>query len=234
MTNPSIPQRTENTARDQKLGIGLLALAGLVMLASFNNAIGGFFTLGAIALGFLIAHRRTKLHGLAVPGGILAGLAIGVLLEGITPFEGISVLGIALGFWLVQILEPQRHVWAGYVALGFAAIAGLVFVTENAWAVALMLIVGGVYVLSRRHVSSARASTPEIVAVAPPTTLERLMAWRAAVAQHDGRPEAEILRTEQLERLATLRAQNVDGLFGVLDTAQIERHGKALLEVMNR
>ena len=232
MTNPSIPQRLQNTSRDRQLGIGLLALAGLVVLASFNGALSGFFVLGAMALGFLVAHRRTKLHGLAVPGGILAGIAIGVLLEGITPFQGIAVLGIAFGFWIVKILEPKRHAWAGYVALGFAAIAGLVFVTENAWFVALALIVSGVYVLGGRNASTPREYTSEIVAVAQPTTLERLMAWRATVAQRDGQPEAEILRTEQLERLATLQAQNVDGLFGVLDTAQIERHGKALLEVM--
>lgn len=232
MTNPSISTRTENTARDQKLGMGLLALAGLVVLASFNDAISGFFTLGAIALGFLVAHRRTKLHGLAVPGGILAGLATGVLLEGITPFSGIAVLGIAFGFWIVKSLEPQRHAWAGYVALVFAAIAGLVFVTENAWFVALALILAGVYVLGRRNAGTARVNSAEIAAPAQSTTLERLLAWRAEVAQRDGQPEAEILRTEQLERLATLRAQNVDGLFGVLDTTQIERHGKALLAVM--
>lgn len=228
MSNPSIAQHLQNAPRDRQLGIGLLALAGLVVLAGFNGAITAFFVLSMMALGFLVAHRRTKLHGLAVPGGILAGIAIGVLLEGITPFEGVAVLGIAFGFWLVQILEPQRHQWAGYVALGFAAIAGIVFVTENAWFVALALILGGVYVLGRR---TPRASTTEIVA-APPTTLERLLAWRAEVARREAKPEAEILRTEQLERLARLQAQNVDGLFGVLDTAQIERHGKALLEVM--
>ena len=232
MTNPPAAQFWNNAPRDRKLGIGLLALAGLVVLAGFNDAISGFFVLGAMALGFLVAHRRTKLHGLVVPGGILAGIAIGVLLEGITPFEGIAVLGFASGFWIVQILEPKRHAWAGYVALGFAAIAGLVFVTENAWFVALALIVGGVYVLGRRNVSSARERASKIVAPAQSTQLERLLAWRAAVARRDGQPEAEILRTEQLERLATLQAQNVDGLFGVLDTAQIERHGKALLEVM--
>ena len=231
MTNSSVTQRPQNASRDRQLGIGLLALAGLVVLASFNDALGGFFVIAAIALGFLVAHRRTGLHGLAVPGGILAGIATGVLLEGITPFEGIAVLGIASGFWLVQILEPQRHRWAGYVALVFAAIAGLVFVTENAWFVALALIVGGVYTLGRRNSSASREPAFEIADVQP-TRLERLMAWRAAVAQRDGQLEAEVLRTEQLERLATLRAQDVDGLFGVLDTAQIERHGKALLNVM--
>ena len=232
MTNLPTTRFWNNAPRDQQLGIGLLALAGLVVLASFNEAISGFFVLGAMALGFLVEHRRTKLHGLAVPSGILAGIAIGVLLEGLPFFEGIAVLGIGFGFWIVQILEPRRHAWAGYVAMFFAAIAGLVFVTENAWFVALALIVSGVYVLGRRNASSARAPTAEIVAPAPPTTLERLMAWRTEVAQRDATPEAEILRTEQLERLATLQAQNVDGLFGVLDTAQIERHGKALLEVM--
>ncbi len=232
------PNALNALARDQRLGYGLLALGGLVLLAAFNDGVQGFFVLTAMALGFLVAHRRTGLHGFAVPGGILAGIAVGALLEGITPFEGIFLVGFAGGFWLVQHLEPKHHAWAIYPAWIFTAIAGLVFVTENAWLVALALAIGGFALIRRQErqqgVSSPiHSSQPEIVIAPAPSKLERLQIWRSQTAQREGLVEAEILRTEQLERLSRLTPENVDAMFGVLDAAQIEKHGKQLLEVLH-
>jgi HRDC domain len=230
--NPINTNFWKNAPRDQRFGYGLLALGVLVVLGAINDGVAAFFTLGALALGFLVAHRRTGLHGFAVPGGIFAGIATGALLEGITPFDGIFLLGFAGGFWLIQHLEPKRHAWAIYPAWVFAAIAALAFVTENAWLVALGLVIGGFYLLRRqeRRVSSDETVT-EIV-VAAPDKLELLRLWRSETATRQGLPEAEILRTEQLERLAKMTPESVDAMFGVLDAAQIEKHGKALLEVL--
>jgi hypothetical protein len=64
------------------------------------------------------------------------------------------------------------------------------------------------------------------------STLERLQVWRNATALQLQQPEAEVLRYEQLERLSQIKADVVDDLFGVLDTAQIERYGKELLAII--
>jgi hypothetical protein len=230
--NPINPTFWKNAPRDQRLGYGLLALGALVVLGAINDGVAAFFTLGALALGFLVAHRRTGLHGLVVPGGIFAGIATGALLEGVTPFDGIFLLGFAGGFWLIQHLEPKRHAWAVYPAWVFTAIAALVFVTENAWLVALAFVIAGFYLLRRQERRVSSDDAPTEIVVSAPNKLELLQRWRAETATRQGLSEAEILRTEQLERLATMTPENVDAMFGVLDAAQIEKYGKTLLVVL--
>ena len=83
----------------------------------------------------------------------------------------------------------------------------------------------GVYLLGKQS-KTLEIQQPQ------PTKLERLTQWRAEVAQKAGLVEPEILRGEQLERLAKMTPENVDAMFGVLDAAQIERYGKALLGVL--
>jgi hypothetical protein len=223
-----------SASRDQRLGYGLLALGGLVVLGTISHAVSASFVLGAMALGLLYAYRRTRLHGFVVPGGVFAGIAVGAFLEGVLPFEGVFLLGFAAGFWLIQRLEPKRHPWAQYPAWFFAGIAALVFVTEHAWLVALALVLLGLMLLRRneRTHDAALEVSPTPVPTPPPSNLERLRQWRTATAAAERQSEAEVLRTEQLERLAQMRPENVDALFGVLDTQQIERYGKALLEVL--
>ncbi len=215
------------TNRNQQLGWVLLGVAGLVLLSTINGAVEGFFWVGAIALGFFYAYRQTGQHGLVVPAGVLAGISAGILLEGITPFDGIFLVGFAAGFWGIKFLEPRRHAWAQYPAWVFTAIAGIVFVSANAWLVALSLVGLGVYLLGKKPTIET-----QIIEQPQPTKLERLMQWRAEVAQKAGLPEPEILRGEQLERLAKMTPENVDAMFGVLDAAQIERYGKTLLSVL--
>ena len=214
------------TNRNQQLGWTLLGVAGLVLLSTINGAVEGFFWVGAVALGFFYAYRQTGQHGLVVPAGILAGISAGILLQGITPFDGIFLVGFAAGFWGIKFLEPQHHAWAQYPAWVFTAIAGIIFVSANAWLVALALVGLGVYLLGKQS-KTLEIQQPQ------PTKLERLTQWRAEVAQKAGLVEPEILRGEQLERLAKMTPENVDAMFGVLDAAQIERYGKTLLGVLS-
>jgi hypothetical protein len=216
--------------RNQQIGWAMLGLAAIVVLGAINSAVSGFFWVGAVATGFLFAYKRTNQHGLVVPGGILAGIATGILLEGLLPFDGIFLVGFAGGFWLICLLEPKHHEWAIYPAMIMSAIAALVFVSENAWVVALLLIATGIYLLNRKNVNQSK--TVEAPMITQPNKLELLTEWRSEVATANGLPEAEILRTEQLEKLARMNPENVDAMFGVLDAAQIERYGKALLGVL--
>jgi hypothetical protein len=208
----------------------LFGLAALILLGTINGAVEGFFWVGAVALAFFYAYRNSNQHGLVVPAGVLAGTSVGILLEGITPFDGIFLFGLASGFWLIKLLEPKRHFWAQYPAWVLTAIGGLVFVSENSWLVALSLIGLGIYLLGKKP-----QHTIAVTHVPAPVIgkRERLQAWRAEMAKQSGLPEPEILRGEQLERLSTMTPESVDAMFGVLDTAQIERYGKQLLVVLS-
>jgi HRDC domain len=234
--SPSLPQTNTNPihtlARDHRLGYALLGLAGLIALGALSESVAAFFWIGAMALPFLWAHRTTGKHGFAVPGSLLMGIAVGALLEGITPFEGIFLLGFAGGFWLLHTLEPKVHGWSLYPAWIFTALAGLVFVTANAWVIAGALVIGGFYLIRRQERSVNPSSSVMTVPAFVPSTLERLQTWRTETAQRSGTVEAEVLRTEQLERLSTMTPESVDAMFGVLDAAQIEQHGKQLLEIL--
>ncbi len=218
--------------KDQRFGIILLGVAGLVALAALNSSVASFFWLGAMAFGFFWAYRHTKQNGFVVPAGVLGGIAVGSLLEGITPFDGIFLLGFAGGFWAIRTLEPRVHAWAIYPAWVFTALAGLIFITENAWLISLGLVLIGVYLLSKRNNKTVPVSSHTEIVIPTPGKLERLKLWRAETAAQSNLPEAEVLRTEQLERLSKLQPENVDALFGVLDTAQIERYGKSLLDLL--
>ncbi|MFN3266368.1 MAG: HRDC domain-containing protein [Deinococcales bacterium] len=123
------------------------------------------------------------------------------------------------------------HAWAQYPAWVMTAVAGLVFVSENAWLVALALVAVGVYLLNKK--TSANGIEVHIPAPIPqPNKLERLQIWHSEAAKKAGVSKPEILRAEQLEHLAKLSPENVDAMFGVLDTFQIERYGKQLLQVL--
>jgi hypothetical protein len=221
----------QNTVNRNSIPWVLFGLAALILLGSINGAVEGFFWVGAVGLAFFYAYKNTNQHGLVVPAGVLAGVSTGILLEGITPFDGIFLAGLAGGFWLIKLLEPQRHAWAQYPAWVLSAIAGLVFVSENALLVALFLVGTGIYLLGK----SPKNNTIEVASQPQPepiSKLERLQLWRAEAAKQAGLPEPEILRGEQLERLAKMTPENVDAMFGVLDTAQIERYGKTLLTLL--
>jgi len=109
----------------------LLVLAGLFLMlqqfVDFELSGGVFF--GALALFFILWGATTRNIGLLIPGGILAGMSLGVFLiednTGLIPehFEGTTfLLSLALGFVLITIL-------------------GMIFTNAKAW---WALIVAGV------------------------------------------------------------------------------------------
>ncbi|NJK43594.1 MAG: hypothetical protein HC933_04375 [Pleurocapsa sp. SU_196_0] len=239
MNTPNVNPTSASTAwknapRDQRLGYGLLGLAGLVVLGALNDAISGFFVLGALALGFLVAHRRTGLHGFAVPGGILAGIADGNAARGGDAVRG-HLPGRLRG-WVLARAAPRAETsrLGDLPRVGFRGdcrsgvrhgkrVAGVPHARGGRSVPAAS---------SGNHRWQRRGSQCRGHARADISRLERLQMWRTETAARVALPEAEILRTEQLERLATLKPENVDAMFGVLDAAQIEKHGKALLEVL--
>jgi HRDC domain len=218
-------------SRERQIGFLLIGVGALWFLTTVIGGDSGWLWVAAIATAFLVAYNRTRNPGLAVPGGVLAGVAAGILLESLLPFEGSAfLLGLAGGFYAIKLLEPRVHQWAVYPASVLAAIAGLIFMTQNALLIALVLIGAGAYFLTQN-----RAAKPSLSPSADPVLRRRqaLEKWLTNLSQLERKPKAEILRGEQLERLAQLSPSGLEDLRGTLDAAQMERYGNQILEVLS-
>ena len=218
-------------SREQQIGFVLIGIGALWFLTTVIGGDSGWLWVAAISAAFLVAYNRTRNSGLAVPGGILAGVATGILLEALLPFEGSAFLiGLAGGFWGVKLLEPKVHAWAIYPASILAAIAALIFVTQNALLIALVLVGAGAYLLTRQK------QAPQGVQPLNPEMQKRqaLEKWRVSLSKLEKKDKAEILRSEQLEALSQLNPNDLEDLHGILDTTQMERYGNQILELLKR
>jgi HRDC domain len=221
--------------REQQIGLGLIALGALWFLTTVVGGDSGWLWVAAIGAAFIVAYNRTRNPGLLVPGGILAGVASGILLETLLPFEGSAFLiGLAGGFYSLKILEPRVHDWAIYPASILAAIAALIFVTQNALLIALVLVGAGLYFLTRNRNTSSSKNSKVSVVPADPVARKRvaLEKWVKNLGKLERKPTGEILRHDQIQSLAAMTPNSLDDLRGVLDNAQVERYGNQILEVV--
>ena len=219
--------------QEQQIGLALVGLGLLWFLTTVIGGDSGWLWLAAISAGFGVAYSRTRNAGFVVPCGVLAGVAVGVLLETLLPFEGSAFLcGLAGGFYAVKTLEPKVHAWAIYPASILAAIAALIFVTQNALLIALALVGAGVYLLTRKRL----ATKPITVSVAVDDSAQRrragLAKWRASLAKLEGKDASAILSDAQLEVLVGNPAATLEDLHGTLSADQVARYGNQILEVL--
>ena len=214
--------------QEQQIGFALIGLGVLWLLTTVMGGDSGWLWIAAISAGFGVAYARTRNAGFAVPCGILAGVAVGVLLEALLPFEGSAfLLGLAGGFYAVKTLEPKIHAWAIYPASILSAIAILIFVTQNALLIALALVGAGAYLLTRKR--PAKPINPTDPAQQRRAALEK---WRSNLAKLQGEDKAELLSDEQLRTLVSSSATTLEDLHGTLSTEQVARYGNQLLEVL--
>jgi hypothetical protein len=114
---PAMPMFTPRD-RNNRLALGLIAVGGLIFA---GRLFGGMeeFTAGLILLTiascFLFFAFSKRIFGLAIPGSILSGLAVGVPFAELT--NGLSVVwGLALGFFAIAFLGRTmfrvRSTWA--------------------------------------------------------------------------------------------------------------------------
>jgi HRDC domain len=187
---------------------------------------------------FLYGHRARREPGLAVPGGVLAGVAAGILLENITPFDGVFLFGLAGGFYLITVLEPRVHAWALWPAGVLSVIAGIVLISENAWLFTALLIVGGLYLLNRgrQHATTGAHGLPTPGGVVSKDSddavrirFDHLAAWRTQQASSENRLPTDVIRNDQLERIAREHPATLESLRLMLEADQVERYGQALL-----
>jgi hypothetical protein len=166
-------EKAEGRGRGNFVGGLILIVVGvLALLAQFVD-IGemmGWIVLGGLSLVFIVAGIATRQSGFFIPGGILAGLALGVLLtiERVEiPFVedggGNFLLAFAAGWVLIPVLSiiftrDDRHLWALIVAaimalVGAAASFGgaamdALELLGRIWPI--FLIAGGLLILLKR------------------------------------------------------------------------------------
>lgn len=213
--------------QERQIGFALVGLGVLWLLTTVMGGDSGWLWIAAISAGFGVAYSRTRNAGFAVPCGVLAGIAVGILLEALLPFEGSAfLLGLAGGFYAVKTLEPKIHLWAIYPASILAAIAALIFVTQNALLIALVLVGAGAYLLTRNRAKSITVTDP---AKQRQAALEK---WRSNLAKLEGKARSEILSDAQLAALVSAPPATLEEMHATLQPEQVSRYGNQVLEIL--
>ena len=163
-------EERERISSPRWVGGAVLIVLGLLLLVDqfFDIPHSDQLVLPGLGLVFLVWGLATRNSGLLIPGGILAGIGVGVYLQDAFSWAGEGEAGIFLiafgaGFALITLLSSiftqDRHFWAlipgGILAaIGVALLAGgfLLDVLEYAgkfWPV--ILIVAGLTIIFRRR-----------------------------------------------------------------------------------
>jgi HRDC domain len=244
---------TSQNPNSQRLGYILIAVAALLTISLIAGDGAGWLIIGAIAAGFLYFYRENRLPGLAVPGGILAGVSAGILFDSILGFDTAFLVGLAGGFYLVTRLEPKRHAWAIYPAIAMIGIVVLNFVSDSPWVFILGTFALGVHFLNRnsKTISSSQTTSnlevdlrsveidTSVVEVSNSSTfhtalarLDRLKAWRSNIAVQNQIPAQDVLSDAQLEHLAHAKVSTLEGLQDTLEIQQLVKYGQAVLAIL--
>ncbi len=151
-------------------GVALIVIGATVLLFQLVEVPNeGALLMSALALIFLVWGVTTRSVGLLIPGGILAGIALGVYLsEGPlrqleeTADGGVFLVSFAAGWALITVLSVaiQRIAWWPLIPAGIMAVIGgamlvggaaveLLEYTNYIWPLALIGV--GAYLLLRRR-----------------------------------------------------------------------------------
>ncbi len=153
------------------LGVMLIAIGLLVFLSQVIDLPQiELLILPSLALIFLIWGLITREIGLVIPGGVLAGIALGVyLISG--PYAGqieenqggIFLLAFSAGWALITLLSPltkQRFQWWPLIPGAIIGLVGLAVMRGGAamqlleilgYAWPLILVAVGIYILLKRR-----------------------------------------------------------------------------------
>jgi hypothetical protein len=171
-----IARGSGSAARDQVVFAVVLIVVGAIGLISrwFQpTADVGGWVVAAIGLGFLGAFAYTRNYGYLVPGGIMTGLGLGIVVSQNVAWStgegegGAVVLGLGLGFGLVWLIgtitqTEKPNFWALIPGGILSTIGTLLLVGGGAielldwWGVALIAI--GVLVVLRAFMKRGPAA----------------------------------------------------------------------------
>lgn len=144
------------------VGLGLV-FTGAALIAVFQFGMSGAIAPALVGAALLGAFAITRSQGYLVPGGVLTGLGIGLLVETMQGPGGAVPIGLGAGFVFVSLLD---HLAAGgrsgrwwplvpgllLLTIGWAQYAqsrGMLTSLERWWPA--LLIVAGLWMLYRRR-----------------------------------------------------------------------------------
>lgn len=142
-------------------GVVLIGLGIVILISSlfpnFQGEVGGFIFFAAISLAFIIVYvMNNRFWWAIIPAGVMASLALTILVEGLTNFDGggILLLGMAVTFALLTVLPGMtgNRQWplipAGILfVVSMFALFEKFDLTNLIWAV--ILIAGGSFLVVR-------------------------------------------------------------------------------------
>jgi hypothetical protein len=164
-------------------GVVLIALGALFFVVQVTG-VGQEAVVAVIGGAFLVAYAITRQYGFLVPGGIMTGLGVGIVLQNQATAQegGVVVIGLGAGFlsiYLIDLLVRQGSaLWWPIIPGGILTAIGVLIEADQIeilnqldWAWPLVLIAIGVIVVFmqiRRREEPSDASAP-----APAEPIER-------------------------------------------------------------
>ena len=151
--------------REQVPGLALVII-GASLLVLLQLGATGEVVVAIVGAAFLVVYAATRYYGFLVPGGILTGLGVGLVLESTLDIQGGVLLSLAGGFAFVALLDRlaggrREGGWwpfipAGIlVVIGLSQVAGGWEVLQLWWPVALIAV--GVVGLIRAYRSETQS-----------------------------------------------------------------------------
>ncbi|MGL4609185.1 MAG: transglutaminaseTgpA domain-containing protein [Trueperaceae bacterium] len=142
-----------NTMKAKDLVAYALIIVGLVALLGRISGGAGWLWVALVAVGFLWAYVAQKSYGLLVTGCILAGIAVGLLLEATWGWNGAFLISLGIGFIMIDRIETRQNKWPFYIGAILAVLGFIIGILETGFLgsfwFALILIGVGVYLLTR-------------------------------------------------------------------------------------
>ncbi len=144
-----------NSLKAKDLVAYALIAVGVVALLGRLSGGAGWLWVGLVAIAFLWAWVAQKSYGFLVTGCILAGVAVGLLLESSWGWNGAFLISLGIGFIMIDRLETRQNKWPFYVGIILVILGLLIGILETGFLrsfwFALILIAAGVYLLTRNQ-----------------------------------------------------------------------------------
>ena len=156
--------------RRDLLAYALIALGVLALLARLSNG-AGWIWIALVAGALLAAYVQQRTYGFLVLGGVLAGTAVGLLLQQAFPrCDGVFLVALGAGVFAVDRVEPREPRWARGVGLGLMGLGLLLALLHagvllSAWFALLLIAVGALLLWRRRE--AAAFPPPRVNPTAP-------------------------------------------------------------------